>query len=154
MTNERSSRRTGWSLIATAVAVTVGAAACGGGGDDGEGGGDGGDAAELSPEAEAGRDLAADSGCAACHGRNGEGGIGPAWVGLYGGDVVLEDGSTVVADDAYLARAISDPEVERVDGYTLAMPVNDLTPDEVAQIVVYVRELGGDGSTPPAPTDS
>jgi len=87
-----------------------------------------------------GRRLALDSGCAACHGSNGEGGVGPTWVGLYGSTVTLEDGSTVTADDAYLFEAIRDPSAKKVKGYSV-MPPNSLSDAEVQAIVDYIKTL-------------
>lgn len=98
--------------------------------------------AELSPAGEVGRQLARDKGCAACHGANGEGNVGPAFVGLYGSDVALQDGTTVTADDDYLIRSIKDPGADKVDGYNLPMPSNDLTDTEIASILDYLRDLG------------
>lgn len=86
-----------------------------------------------------------DKGCAACHGTNGEGNVGPAFVGLYGSDVALQDGTTVVADDAYLTRSIKDPNADKVDGFNLPMPTNDLDDAEIASILAYLRDLGDDG---------
>ncbi len=99
------------------------------------------DGPALSAEGERGHELAANNGCVACHGPNGQGGVGPAWVGLAGSTVTLEDGTTLTADDAYLARAIAEPEADLVDGYTLQMPPNNLEPDEVDAIVAYIKEL-------------
>lgn len=122
------------------VAALLALAACG----DGDGnGGDGAGAVELSAEAQAGRDLARKKGCAGCHGDDFSGNLGPSWVGLYGSEVELEGGQTVVADEAYLTRAIADPGAERVAGYALEMPGNDLSDEEIAQIVTYIKELGG-----------
>lgn len=134
-----------------AVAVSLGAAACGDGDD-----GDGEATAEpsLPADATAGRELARDKGCTACHGGDGGGGIGPAWVGLAGSTVTLEDGSTVAADQAYLTRAITDPSAEVVDGYSIEMPEYDLSDDEVAQLVAYITSLGDGGSTATGGTDS
>lgn len=130
------------SPLVAVVAATV-LVACGGG--DGDADADG-PPASLSPAAATGRDVVAAAGCAACHGADGRGGIGPAWVGLYGSTVTLEDGTTVVADNAYLTRAVSDPDAERVEGFALKMPANDLSPEQVAQVVAYLRELGAPGS--------
>lgn len=149
MTNEPTPRRSVLGLAAFSVALSLGVAACGGD--------DGGDAApdpSLPADAAAGRALARDKGCAACHGGDAEGGIGPAWIGLAGSTVTLEDGSTVVADNAYLTRAIAEPNAEIVDGYTLQMPENSLSDEEIAQLVAYITSLGGDGSTAPTGTDS
>ena len=98
--------------------------------------------AEMSPEAERGRRIANTSGCASCHGADGSGGVGPELVGLYGSEVTLADGSTVVADDEYVRRAITDPDAELVAGYAVKMPVTGLSDDEVEAVLAYIRELG------------
>lgn len=82
-----------------------------------------------------------DSGCAACHGRNGAGGVGPAWTGLYGSTVELEGGEQVAADEDYLRRSIVDPEAEKVTGYNVVMPDNNLTGPEVDAVVAYIEAL-------------
>jgi cytochrome c oxidase subunit 2 len=124
--------------LATGIttAMAFGAAACG---DDA--GSDTGPS--LPPAAENGRRLAQSSGCAGCHGSNFEGGAGPSLVGLAGSEVLLTDGTTVIADDAYLATSISDPAKQLVDGYTLKMPANNLSDDEVADIVEFINTLAG-----------
>ncbi len=96
---------------------------------------------ELSPEAERGRRIANTSGCASCHGADGTGGVGPALAGLYGSEVTLADGSTVVADDAYLRRSITDPDAELVEGYAVKMPVDRPDDDEIEAVLAYIREL-------------
>ena len=101
----------------------------------------------LSPEAAHGREVARTNGCSACHGSNGEGAVGPPFVGLYGSRVQLGDGSTVVADDAYLTQAIRDPDAARPAAYDVAMPSNDLSDAQIAALVAYIRELGGPGAT-------
>lgn len=126
----RSAARAGWLIV-----VIGSFAACG---DD-----DSDSAEGLSAEARQGAELADDNGCSACH-RSGA--VGPRWDGLYGSTVELDDGSTVVADESYLTRAITDPGAEIVAGYDVQMPDNDLTDEEVAAVVAYLRELG-DGPT-------
>ncbi|MFV0308934.1 MAG: c-type cytochrome [Desertimonas sp.] len=139
MSPEPTPRWTLRSLIAMTALVT-GLVACG---DDDTGGPE----PSLSSVAAIGRELAQSKGCASCHGGSGQGGVGPSWIGLAGSEVQLSDGSTVIADEAYLTRAITDPNAEMVDGYTLQMPTNSLTADEVAQIVDYITALGGPGET-------
>lgn len=97
---------------------------------------------DLSPQAENGRQIARTSGCSACHGGSGQGGTGPTWQGLYGSEVTLEDGSTVIADEAYLTMAIKDPAAQVVDGFSLKMPVNQLSDGEIADVVAYIMALG------------
>jgi cytochrome c oxidase subunit 2 len=96
---------------------------------------------QLSELAEAGRSIAAESGCAGCHGDRGQGGVGPAWVQLAGSLVELEDGSTVTADGSYLRTAIVDPSADLVAGYTVRMPQVELTEAEVDALVAYIEEL-------------
>jgi cytochrome c oxidase subunit 2 len=109
---------------------------------------DGGDDLALTPEAADGREIARTNGCAACHGSDGEGGVGPAFVGLYGASVTLTDGTTVVADDAYLAESIRNPDAARAEGHALAMPDNDLDDDEIAAVIAFIRELSPEVSAP------
>ena len=119
---------------AVTFALAIGLSACGGGESD------------LSELAQRGKETALSNGCASCHGANGQGGVGPSWIDLAGSDVELEDGSTVVADDAYLIRSILEPDAEEVAGYTLAMPVNGVSEAEAADIVAYIKELTADAT--------
>ncbi len=97
----------------------------------------------LSPEAKAGQELASASGCASCHGSNGEGRVGVKWIGLADSQVTLSDGTTVTADDAYLYTSIKNPSAMRRKGVTSQMPSNNLTDEEIASIIVYIRALKG-----------
>src|ERR1043165_4271225 len=65
--------------------------------------------APLTAEAEQGREIVRTHGCSACHGTNGQGGVGPALTGLYGSRVTLADGSTVLADERFIAESIRTP---------------------------------------------
>ena len=146
-------------LVVTAVGLVAGG--CGSDGPDAgavDGTGDGA-AVELSAAGQRGEDVYRTSGCAGCHGSSGEGAVGPPLVGLYGSDVELEDGTTVVADDAYLTRAITEPSAEVVADARVPMPKNALDDEEVADVVAYIRDLsgsptsdGGDAAAEPDPT--
>lgn len=140
--------------MAAALVLAGGVGACG---SDDETAGDADDnAATTTPgdvgttplggAAERGQEVAEDSGCGGCH-QVGSEGIGPDWRGLYGSTVTLEDGSTVVADDAYLALAITDPDAQVVDGYDVRMPSRDMSDEDLASVVAYIRELGPGGVT-------
>ena len=80
-------------------------------------------------------------GCASCHGSNGDGGVGPAFVGLAGAEVPLEDGTTVIADRDYLVESIVDPQAKIVAGYNLPMPRTELTDEEIDAVINYIEEL-------------
>lgn len=101
----------------------------------------------LSPTAEQGRSVARTNGCASCHGADGGGGVGPAFAGLFGSEVPLDDGTTATADETYLRRSIDEPGAQKVAGYALNMPTNNLSDAEIDQVVAYIIELAGDEQT-------
>jgi cytochrome c oxidase subunit 2 len=126
----------GWpgAWRAAVPAIVVSLATIAGCGSDGA-------APTLPAEAAEGREIARTNGCAACHGSNGEGGVGPEFAGLYGSQVTLADGTTVLADEAYLTEAIRTPGATKVAGYDIGMPENDLDDAQIAAIVAYIRAL-------------
>lgn len=66
-------------------------------------------------------------GCNACHSLDGEvaGYSGPSWLGIYEKEGQFEDGTTYVADDAYIRNAIYNPNADIVAGYAAGvMPQN------------------------------
>jgi cytochrome c oxidase subunit 2 len=105
-------------------------------------GGDDGGGAELpAAGVQEGQRITRRAGCTACHGADGEGGIGPAWAGSLDTEVELTDGSTVIVDEAFLARSIADPSAEVHAGFPVAMPENELTDEEITQVVAYIVSL-------------
>ncbi len=121
------------------LALAVAAVACG---DDAEQSGTGADEpTAMSAAAQAGEQLSRTQGCAGCHGQDFDGGAGPGWIGLAGSEILLTDGTTVIADDEYLTTAIADPNAQIHEGYTLRMPANNLTDEEIADIVAYINSL-------------
>lgn len=85
--------------------------------------------------------LAQQLGCVSCHTSDGSRAEGPTWKGLYGSQVTLTDGTTVTADDAYLRRAILDPQAEVAAGYPTAMPQVQVTEAQAAKLVAYIKTL-------------
>jgi cytochrome c oxidase subunit 2 len=96
---------------------------------------------DLSELGAQGHEIFLSRGCSACHGEDGEGGVGPAWQGLAGSTVRLEGGATVVVDTEYLRRAMVDPQAEIVEGVTITMPVSELSEDEIIALIAYIEEL-------------
>lgn len=90
-----------------------------------------------------GQELATSSGCVACHSIDGSVGVGPSWQGLYGHEVTLDDGSTVPADEAYIAESIRNPGEKIVEGFQNVMPATfaDWTDDQVNAIIAFIQSL-------------
>jgi cytochrome c oxidase subunit 2 len=96
----------------------------------------------LDAQGARGRTLARDRGCTSCHTPDGRRSEGPSWKGVYGSTVQLADGTRVVADDAYIARAIKEPKAQVVQGYPPAMPaVTGLTDADIAALTAYLKAL-------------
>jgi cytochrome c oxidase subunit 2 len=98
---------------------------------------------DLSELAQEGERILRTQGCVGCHGRDGkgEGGLAPTWIGLPDSEIELDDGSTVIADDDYLRRAITDPAAEIHVGGNSVMTGNDLDDDEIDAIIAFIREI-------------
>lgn len=90
--------------------------------------------------AERGKSLAVV--CMACHSTDGSKMVGPTWQNLYGHEVQLEDGSTVVADEEYLRESIVDPGAKVVEGYVPSMVSYDYMSDsEINSLIEYIKTL-------------
>jgi cytochrome c oxidase subunit 2 len=92
-----------------------------------------------------GQQIAARSGCTACHSINGSDLVGPTWQGLAGHSVTLANGSTVTADDAYLEESIVSPNAKVVEGFEPGIMPQDfgtrLTPEEIQSLIAYIKTL-------------
>jgi cytochrome c oxidase subunit 2 len=88
-----------------------------------------------------GADLALEVGCLACHGET-DTDLAPGLEGLWGSEVLLEDGRSVVADEAYVRKSITDPGADIVTGFDGRMPLIVLTEIEIDRLVDYVRSIG------------
>ncbi len=90
--------------------------------------------------ADQGEKLYHQFGCITCHGT----GKGPAFAGLYGKDVKLSNGQTVVANDAYIRESILYPTAQIVNGYPPIMPTfkGQVSEEQVLQLIAYIKSLG------------
>ncbi|HKP60528.1 MAG TPA: cytochrome c oxidase subunit II [Polyangiales bacterium] len=97
--------------------------------------------------------MAAKYGCLRCHTIDGSPHIGPTWKGLYGAQVPLEDGRSVVADVAYLTESMMDPLAKLHRGFAKVMPsyLGYMQPAEVGAIVEYIKSLRPSVEAPAAP---
>ena len=90
---------------------------------------------------EQGRLLAQQRGCIACHTTDGNRGVGPTWLGLYGSTKELADGSTVVADNDYLAKAINQPNIQVVKSFSAIMPAAGFTKTETDAVIAFIKSI-------------
>jgi cytochrome c oxidase subunit 2 len=104
--------------------------------------------------AESGAELFQTLACDTCHrsseDNRGAGGVvarAPRLEGLYGNQVRLMDGRTLLADDEYIRESILNPAVKIVAGWQPIMPTyqGQVTEEQLAQLITYVRSLGGEG---------
>ncbi|HYH46548.1 MAG TPA: cytochrome c oxidase subunit II [Thermoanaerobaculia bacterium] len=95
--------------------------------------------------AESGAELFQTLACDTCH-RESSGGVvarAPELEGLYGNQVRLMDGRTLLADDEYIRESILDPAKKIVAGWQPVMPTyqGQVTEEQLAQLLTYVRSL-------------
>lgn len=92
---------------------------------------------EETPE-EAGEKLFVKLDCVTCHGVQ-----APTLAGLYGSQVRLEDGGTVVADEGYLRESILDSTARVVAGYPPLMPSfrGRLSEEQLFSLIAYIKSL-------------
>src|SRR2546426_1245077 len=90
-----------------------------------------------------GQQLFQTLGCASCHGNNGEGGRGPALVGVFNSNVQLSTGQTVRADESYIRESILNPQAKLVSGYGAIMPTFQgvVNEEQIVQLIAYVKSL-------------
>lgn len=96
-----------------------------------------------------GQALAESKGCVACHSVDGSPRVGPSWKGLWGSQRPLADGSSVLADEAYVRRAIRDPQAQLARGFPPVMPPSALSDEELEALTAYLRSLGGPAPAAP-----
>ena len=97
---------------------------------------------------ERGETLFVSFNCIQCHLATGSG-TGPALGGIAGTERTLENGETVIADDAYLAESITDPNAKITKGYAGAIMAASMMnfssqldePGTVEDLVAYIKSL-------------
>ena len=96
---------------------------------------------DLNPVA-AGEKLFSQLACNTCHLPNGTG-RGPSLNGTYGGKVLLADGSTITADEAYIRESILQPKAKIVAGYQPVMPTFQglVTEEQIMNLTAYIKSL-------------
>jgi len=92
--------------------------------------------------ASAGEKLFADLACNTCHRPDAQG-RGPVLDGLFGRQVQLTSGETVVADEAYLRESILNPAAKVTAGYQPIMPTFQglVSEEQLLELIEYVKSL-------------
>jgi cytochrome c oxidase subunit 2 len=85
--------------------------------------------------------------CNTCHVSDGTG-RGPALAGVFGSQVTLNNGQTVLADESYVRESILNPQSKLVEGYQPLMPTfQGLVNEEgLSSLIEYVKSLSSDGT--------
>lgn len=93
-----------------------------------------------------GAQLFTSEACSGCHSLDGSAGVGPTLKGLAGSRVALADGTTVTADDAYLARSMTDPDAQIVKSFRAGVMSGAVAslglkakPQDVAVLVAFIK---------------
>jgi cytochrome c oxidase subunit II len=100
-----------------------------------------------STPAAAGEIIMRTAGCLACHTTDGTKLIGPTYLNLYGSQVaIIRDGKemTVTANDEYLKKCITQPNVDNVKGFPTTLMQSyrsTLTDDDIAKLIEYLKTL-------------
>ena len=90
-----------------------------------------------------GERAAVQHGCLRCHTVDGTPHLGPTWADLYGSEIPLEGGGTVIADAAYLTESMMAPATKIHRGFVPTMPsyFGRLSAGDAAAIVEYIKSL-------------
>jgi len=81
-------------------------------------------------------------GCISCH-RADKSARGPDLAGLFGREVHLADGTTVLADENYIRESILAPKAKIVAGWQDIMPVfqGQVNEEEMLELIAYIKAL-------------
>lgn len=99
------------------------------------------EAGNLDP-ASAGQQLFTQLACITCHFSDGTG-RAPSLNGVYGAKVLLADGSTITADEAYIRESILQPNAKIVAGFQPVMPTFQglVTEEQIMNLTAYIKSL-------------
>jgi hypothetical protein len=103
--------------------------------------------------AERGRGLFTEYGCQACHSINGAAGVGPTLQNAYNHPVRLNDGTVILADEAYIRESIQQPNARVVNGFASGTMLSAISarlpeitqPANLNALVEYVKSLAAGG---------
>ncbi|HMP90729.1 MAG TPA: cytochrome c oxidase subunit II [Kiritimatiellia bacterium] len=97
---------------------------------------------ENETPVQAGERLFSELGCMVCH-RADSGALGPNIAGVFGHQVELVDGTSVLADEDYIRESILNPHAKIVAGYAPIMPTFQgvINEEQLGHIIAYIKSL-------------
>lgn len=91
---------------------------------------------------ERGEQVYTQNACQTCHSTDGTRLVGPSFQGLFGSEETLQDGSIVTVDEEYLARSITNPGEQIVEGFQNVMvPYDYLSESEIQSLIEYIKSV-------------
>lgn len=82
-------------------------------------------------------------GCSTCHSIDGSPSKGPSWKGIWGKMEKLNDGKTVLVDEAYVRESMMLPQAKIVAGFDPIMPTFQglLRENEINGLIAFIKSL-------------
>ncbi len=82
-------------------------------------------------------------GCNSCHTLDGTPSKGPSWKGIWNKPVELNDGKSVLVDEAYLRESMLNPQAKIVKGFEPVMPTFQglLRDHEIKGLIEFIKTL-------------
>jgi cytochrome c oxidase subunit 2 len=92
-----------------------------------------------------GERLVTSNGCLGCHSLDGSAGVGPTWLGAFGSEGKLSDGSSVLVDENYLVKSIVNPNADiAASYYANVMPQtygDKFSEEDINNIIAFIKSL-------------
>ncbi len=81
--------------------------------------------------------------CITCHSIDGKSGTGPTFRGIFGHNVELEGGQSVIVDENYIRESVLEPKAKVVKGYQPVMPTYQglLKDKQLDALIEYIKSL-------------
>lgn len=104
-------------------------------------------AAIIDSPAATGKRIMQNIGCFACHTIDGTKLVGPSFKGIWGEETTVKTGSEtrqVLVDEAYIKKAIYDPNDDIVDGFGRGLMLSyrgQLSDDDITNIIEYLKTV-------------
>lgn len=92
---------------------------------------------------EYGKQLYASRGCVTCHSLDGSPNQGPTFMGRFGTEVLMTDGTRLMMDENYIRQSILDPGAKIVNGFQPIMPTfqSILKDKQIDALVAFIKSL-------------